>query len=179
MGQVSSFFASLNWAAPTWDVFILLFFIVGALLYGLSLGRDRIIVILVSMYMALAVAANTPVLAKINWQFAVNGNSIVRVAFFLGVFVAVFFLMARSALLKTLGGSGAPGSWWQTIVFSILQVGLLISITLSFLPDDVTRGLSQMTRDIFMSDNGKSAWMLLPIVFMIIAPRHKQPSQHF
>lgn len=172
--QFIHFFSSLNWSTPTWDVFILLFFIVGALLYGLSLGRDRTIVILVSMYMALAVAANTPVLSKINWQVAVNGNSILKVAFFLGVFVVVFFLMSRSALLKTIGGSQAPGSWWQTIVFSILQIGLLISITLSFLPSDMTNGLSQITKDVFMGDNGKSAWMILPIVFMIIAPKQKE-----
>ena len=171
--QVTSTLASLNWAAPTWDVFILLFFIVGALLYGLSLGRDRIIVILVSMYMALAVASNTPELAKLDQQMSSSGNSIVRVSFFLIVFVAVFFLISRSSLLKSLGGSTAPRSWWQTILFSILQVGLLITIILSFLPTTMTQNLSPLTQQIFMSDNGKSAWMLLPIIFMVLAPKQK------
>jgi len=174
MEGLISYFSTLNWAAPTWDIFILLFFIVGALLYGLSLGRDRVIVILVAVYMGLAVVSNTPLLNNVNFSLHVNENSVLKITFFLGIFVALFFLLSRSALLKTIGGSGAPGSWWQTIVFSVLQVGLLISITLNFLPPDMTSGLSEGTRQIFMSDNGRSAWMVLPIVFMIIAPKQKK-----
>lgn len=173
MSAVIGFITSLNWANPTWDIFILLFFVVGALLYGLSLGRDRVIVILVGIYMALAVVTNAPALSAVNVALNVNENYVMRISLFLGIFVVVFFLLSRSALLKTIGGSNAPGSWWQTIVFSILQVGLLISVTLSFLPKEMTQGLTQVTKDIFMSDRGRSAWLVLPIVFMIFAPKHK------
>lgn len=172
MGQFLSFLTSLNWSAPTWDIFILLFFIVGALLYGLSLGRDRIIVILVSMYMALAIVSNTPILNQLNVSLQLNNNSVLKVTFFLGLFIVLFFLVARSALLKTIGG-GSQSSWWQTILFSVLQVGLLISITLNFLPPDVTNGLAGFTKQLFLSDQGRSAWMLLPIIAMILAPKPK------
>jgi hypothetical protein len=175
MGQIISYFQSLNWSAPTWDLFILLFFVIGALLYGLSLGRDRVIVILVSVYMALAVVSNTPVLSGINLSFNLNDNSVLRITIFLGLFVILFFLLSRSALLRTIGTSAAPGSWWQTIIFSVLQVGLLISITLSFLPREVTQGLSDTTKLVFMGDQGRSAWMILPILLMAIAPKAKKP----
>jgi hypothetical protein len=175
MGSIVQFFATLNWSAPTWDLFILLFFIIGALLYGLSLGRDRVIVILVAVYMSLAVVSNTPLLSGIDLSLHVNENSVLKITFFLGLFVVLFFLLSRSALLKTIGASGAPGSWWQTIVFSILQVGLLISITLNFLPRDMTQALSEGTRTIFMSDQGRSAWMVLPIIVMAFAPKAKKP----
>lgn len=175
MGQILSFFSAINWSAPTWDLFILLFFVIGALLYGLSLGRDRVIVILVAVYMALAVVSNTPVLNSFDFSVALNSNSVLKITMFLGLFVVLFFLLSRSALLKTIGSSGAPGSWWQTIVFSVLQVGLLISITLNFLPADMTRALSEGTRQIFMSDNGRSAWMILPILVMVLAPKAKKP----
>jgi hypothetical protein len=60
-----------------------------------------------------------------------------------------------------------------------LQVGLLISVTLNFLPREMTQGLTDMTKTIFMSDQGRSAWMILPILFMIIAPSQKnQPSDY-
>jgi len=171
---MESFLSSINWATPNWDTFILLLFIIGALLYGLSLGRDRVIVILVSVYMALAVVANAPVLRDLNLlQLSVNDNFVLKIGFFLGMFVALFFMLSRSALLKTIGGNGGSGSWWQTIIFSILQVGLLISITLSFLPPEISGNLTQFTRDIFLSYWGKSAWMVLPVVFMAIAPRER------
>ncbi len=174
MSSIITYFAALNWAAPTWDIFILLFFVIGALLYGLSLGRDRVIIILVAVYMGLAVVSNTPLLTHLNFTLNVNQNSIFKITFFLGLFVIFFFLLSRSALLKTIGGTNAPGSWWQTIIFSILQVGLLISITLNFLPVNMTQGLSEGTKQIFMGDNGRSAWMILPIIFMIIAPKGKK-----
>ncbi len=175
MDQVIQYFTSLNWSAPTWDLFIIIFFVVGALLYGLSLGRDRVIVIMVSVYMALAVVSNTPILSTLNLSLHVNDNSVLKISFFLGIFVILFFLMSRSALLRTIGGSGAPGSWWQTIVFSILQVGLLISITLNFLPKEITQNLSVQTKNVFLSDNGRSAWMILPILLMALAPKQKKP----
>ncbi len=178
MSAILNYFMTLNWSAPTWDLFILLFFVVGALLYGLSLGRDRVIIILVGMYMALAVVSNTPVLTSINLSLHVNDNYVLKLTFFLGIFVVLFFMLSRSALLKTIGGSNAPGSWWQTIVFSILQVGLLISITLNFLPLNMTAGLTEITKQIFMSDYGRSAWMVLPILFMIVAPKPKRRSSY-
>lgn len=174
MGAVISYLTSLNWQNPTWDVFILLFFVIGALLYGLSLGRDRVIVILVGIYMALAVVTNAPALSTLNVALNLNENYVLRISLFLGIFVIVFFLLSRSALLKTIGRSGAPGSWWQTIIFSILQVGLLISVTLNFLPREMTQGLTEVTRNIFMSDQGRSAWLILPILFMIVAPTGRQ-----
>ncbi|MFA6160747.1 MAG: hypothetical protein WC766_01060 [Patescibacteria group bacterium] len=174
MDSILLFLAGLNWSSPSWDLFIALFFIVGSLLYGFSLGRDRIIVILVSVYMALAVVGNAPILNQFNLAFNVNDNFVLRISFFLGIFVALFFFMARSALLRTLGENSSGGAWWQVILFSFLQVGLLISITLSFLPIEVQSTFSQYTRDFFLSDYGKSAWLILPIIVMAIGPKAKK-----
>ena len=165
----------INWSVPTWDLFIGLLFIIGALLYGLSMGRDRVIVILISVYMALAVVGNAPVLRDLNaFQVSLNGDFAIKIGFFLGAFLVLFFLISRSALIRTLGVNAAPGSWWQTLIFSILQVGLFISIALSFLPTEVSSHLTQVTREIFLSYWGKSAWLILPIAFMAIAPKKKQ-----
>lgn len=169
-----SFLANLNWSTPSWDLFIFLFFIIGSLLYGFSLGRDRIIVILVSVYIALAIVGNAPVLNQFNLAFNVNDNFILRISFFLGIFVALFFFLARGALLRTLGDHTSGGAWWQVILFSFLQVGLLISITLSFLPAETQSSFSHYTREFFLSDYGKSAWLILPIIVMAIGPKAKK-----
>ncbi|MCW1892430.1 MAG: hypothetical protein KIH65_004300 [Candidatus Uhrbacteria bacterium] len=167
-----NFLNQINWSVPTWDLFIAILFAVGALLYGLSMGRDRVIVILISVYMALAVVGNAPILRDINaFQISLNGNYAIKIGFFLGAFLVLFFLISRSALIRTIGSNSAPGSWWQTLAFSILQVGLFISIGLSFLPTDLSSHLTPITREIFLSYWGRSAWLILPIVFMAIAPK--------
>lgn len=175
MDQIMSFVSSINWTTPSWDLFILLFFIVGALLYGFSLGRDRIIVILVSIYMALAVVGNAPILRQLNLAFHLNDTTVLRISFFFGVFVILFFLLSRSALLKTIGENSVAGAWWQVILFSILQVGLLISITLTLLPAEVLNNFSYTTQRIFTSDWGRSAWLILPIIVMALGPKKTKP----
>lgn len=173
MESFSAFISGINWTAPSWDLFIFLFFVIGSLLYGFSLGKDRIIVILVSVYMALAVVGNAPIINQLNVALRVNESLVLRISFFLGIFVVLFFLLSRSALLKTIGENSAAGAWWQVIVFSILQVGLLISITMSFLPSEMLGSFSQFTRDFFVSDTGKTCWLILPIVVMAFGPKPK------
>lgn len=166
--DTGSWVANFNWSEPTWDMFIILFFIVAALLYGMSLGRDRIIVILVSIYMALAVVNTAPYINDINAEVGVNQFFVVRITAFVAIFIALFFLLSRSALLATVASSDDRGKWWQVIVFSILHVGLLISITLSFLPPSAADHLAPLTRTIFVSEVGRFIWIIAPILLMIL-----------
>jgi len=156
-----------DWTNPTWDLFIILFFIGASFLYGLSLGRDRIIVILVSIYMALAVVNSTPYLKNFETAISINQAFAFRLTTFLGLFVLLFFLLSRSALLRVFG-EGSRGSWWQVIIFSIFHVGLLISIVLSFVPAEISQHLAPITRQLFTSEIGKFCWIVLPILSMIL-----------
>jgi hypothetical protein len=153
----------LNLSHPTWDLFILLFFLVAVFLYGFSLGRDRIIVILVSIYMALAVVRSLPYLDQFRAEVNVGKVFAFQLTTFLGLFVVLFFVLSRSALLRSLG-VGEYGSIVQVMLFSFLQVGLLTSVTLSFLPASALGHFAPLTRLIFVSDIGKFAWVILPVV---------------
>jgi len=166
-GAMTNYIGSINWANPTWDLFIVLFFVVGALLYGLSLGRDRVVIILVSIYMALAVVSNAPYLRDFNAELTINQGFVLRIGFFLGIFLVLFFLLSRSALLKILGGEGG-GSWWQVIILSFLQCGLIISVILSFLPEETLNNLTPFIKQSFVSDAAKFSWLVLPIIMMAI-----------
>lgn len=159
--DVADKLGAVNWIAPTWDLFIVIFFLVTVFLYGLSLGRDRIIVILVSIYMALAVISNAPLV-----DTGAEGESFaIRVTAFLAIFILLFFLLSRSALMNTFG-TLAAGTWWQVFVFSTFHVGLLVSITLSFLPKDAIGHLAPITQQIFASETGRFFWIVAPIIGM-------------
>ncbi len=165
------FLQSIDWAMPTWDLFIVIFFVIAAFLYGLSLGRDRVIVILVSIYMALAVINTAPYLN--DWSgkdinVNLGPNFAFKVTLFLGVFIALFFLLSRSALSRAFGSSGGGGSWWQVILFSFLHIGLMISVVMSFLPTETAEHLLPLTRQIFTSELGKFLWITTPIAAMVL-----------
>lgn len=162
-----SMISRVNWASPTWDLFIVLFFLITVFLYGMSLGRDRVIVTLVAIYMALAVVSNAPFLGRLQADININQFFAFRITTFLGMFVLLFFLMSRSALQHTFGNL-ASGTWWQVMLFSIFHVGLLVSITLSFLPKDAVEHLAPMTRQFFASEAAKFTWIVLPIFGMVL-----------
>lgn len=166
--QANNFLASIDWSKPSWDLFIVLFFIVAGFLYGLSLGRDRVIVILISVYMALAVVNMAPFIGDFRSTIGADQFFGFRVSTFLVVFILLFFLMSRSALVSTVASSDTRGSWWQVLVFSFLHVGLLISITLSFLPPTASAHLAPLTQKIFVEDIGRFVWIVAPIVAMIL-----------
>lgn len=159
---------NLNWAAPSWDMFIVLFFLATAFLYGFSLGRDRIIVIMVSLYMALAVVNYAPFIKSLSAEVNIATPLFAfKISAFLGVFIILFLLLSRSAILHSMASGSAPGKWWQILLFSVLHAGLLISVVLSFLPIDTLNYLTPATREIFANEFGRFLWVILPIVAMV------------
>ena len=168
------FLTNINWAQPNWDLFIILFFVVAAFLYGLSLGRDRVIVILVSIYMGLAIVNTAPYLNDFSAEVSFNNASIFKVTIFLGIFIALFFLLSRSALLHTIAASDSPGRWWQSILFSFFHVGLMISIVMAYLPKDIVNNVSAGMRNLFISDPAKFFWLVAPIVVMVLIRKGKK-----
>lgn len=151
---------SIDWSKPSWDLFIVLFFIVAAFLYGISLGRDRIMVILVSIYMALAVVNSAPE------EIVIQNVFVIRVSAFIGIFLLLFFLLSRSALLKTIAASDAKGSAFHVFIFSVLHVGLLISVVLNFLPATGVEKLAPLTRTLFVTPTAHFLWIIAPILVM-------------
>lgn len=165
---------SVNWANPSWDLLIFVFFIVISLLYGLSLGRDRIIVILVSIYMALAVVGTAPYLNQFQAEININNTFVFKITTFLGVFLILFFLISRSGLMGTIAKSNGLGKWWQVLMFSFLHVGLLLSVLLSYLGPAAAEKLAPLTREIFVSDPGRFFWLVAPIIAIVLARDKKE-----
>jgi hypothetical protein len=164
---------SIDWSNPSWDLFIILFFVVAALLYGMSLGRDRIVTILVSIYMSLAVMNYAPFIRNpIETNFGIENLFVIKISSFIGIFVILFFIISRSALLNTIVGSNEQkGAWWQVMIFSILHVGLLIAIVLSFLPKESINSLAPFTKQVFTGDTALFWWIMGPILAMVFTKK--------
>ena len=169
--------ASIDLSRPSWDLFIILFFVAAAFIYGMSLGRDRIIVILVSIYMALAVVNYAPFLGSVSGSIGVEQIFMVRISVFISTFLGLFFLLSRSALVRTIAKGDDQGSWLQVVIFSFLHIGLLISLVLSFLPIEVSADLAPLTRKYFENDLARFFWVTAPIAAMVIFGRNKKPAK--
>ncbi|MCC6639517.1 hypothetical protein IT409_03085 [Candidatus Falkowbacteria bacterium] len=161
------FLTNINWSQPSWDLFIVLLFVVSAFLYGLSLGRDRILVILTSIYMALAIINTAPYMEGFDISVQINNGSVLKVSVFLGMFAVIFFLVSRSAIARTFGGT-SYGSWWHAIVFSFFHTGLMLSIVMQYLPKEILDNISEPMRQYFMADPARFFWLVAPIISMVL-----------
>lgn len=161
------FLTTIDWTQPSWDLFIVLLFIVSAFLYGLSLGRDRILVILTSIYMALAIVNTAPYMDSFSLQVSINEGSVFKVTVFLGVFILIFFLMSRTALVGTFAGD-SYGKWWHALVFSFFHTGLMLSIVFQYLPPEILNNISEPMRNYFISDPAQFFWLVAPIISMVM-----------
>ncbi len=167
IGAIIEQLARINLTTPTWDLFILLFFVVGALVYGLSLGRERVVMLIVAVYMALAVVNSAPYLRDFAARISLSQAFALEITTFLGVFLLLFFFVSKSALSRSFSLDD-NGKWWQVLVFSTLHVGLLTSIVLSYLPAAALNNLTPVTRGIFTGDLARFVWILLPVLAMIV-----------
>jgi len=147
----------------TWDVGVFVLLIIGALIYGYMVGRDRAIITLISSYIALAVITNTPLVNWLNRVLRLSENPILQVIWFLACFILVFAILYTSPLLKQMASD--KGSLLEKSLFAILQVGLLASIVLFLLPDTMT-AQSGVLNTVFGGPVAKSVWLISPVVFL-------------
>lgn len=167
--NLNSFISGVNFANPTWDMFIVLFFVLAVFLYGFTLGRERIVIMLISIYMGIAILRSTDFLDKIPLaDYGPNNIFVFKISVFFGMFALLFFLLSRSRVLKSTANSGSSGEWWQVIIFSFLHVGLLVSIALSFIPKEYSDSLSPFIKEWFIGDQVEFFWIISPVAAMAI-----------
>ncbi len=164
---------SVNLATPTWDLFILLFFVVGTLVYGLTLGRERVVMLIVAIYMDLAVVTHAPYLRSFSASLNLGEGFALQITAFIGVFLILLFLLSKTALAHSFS-LGDSGSWWQVLTFSALHVGLLTSVILSYLPPSALGSLTPVTREVFTSEQGRFVWIIVPILAMVVIHGEKK-----
>ena len=60
------------------------------------------------------------------------------------------------------------GAWWQTLIFSFLQMGLIIAVAMSFMPTKTIDNFSAFTQSIFTNEWALFAWLIAPLFTLSI-----------
>lgn len=161
---------SFNWHSPSWDLFILLIWGVASVFYAFAAGRGRIISLLFSLYIAKLLVLEAPWLANaINNKLPSGFASLQQLVSFLIIFILLFVLLSRYAFRTSADGRHL-GSIAFTLVFAVLQMGLLINTILTYLAVS-GKTFSPLITTIFLSNASGFIWLLAPLVFLIILGR--------
>ncbi len=156
---------------PSWDIFTLVFFGAAVLIYSFFVGRERLVLVLVSIYSSLAISLNTPLLIQYVSRQSTAQYPWFRLGLFIVFFLLFFIVFSTKMSLRTDAGH----NWLQGFVLSFLQVGLLMASILMFLPQEVFP--SALARGIFTGDIQRSFWMLAPVLGMLTMKNHQPPLQ--
>lgn len=156
----------------TFDTIIVLFLVIAAFLYGISIGRKRMVIILISTYLAFAVFKVTPYLSLIKFKDA-SHLTFINIGLFLVYLAGFYFLLSGSKLASILNVFPLKGIrfWWQIFVLGILQTGLLVSIALTLSLEKFTIPIAPITELIFTKDLSVYLWFLAPILFLAFLKR--------
>ena len=159
---------TVNWHTPSWDLFILLAWAVAAVIYSFAAGRGRVINILLSVYIAKLMVLEAPFLTNlVNKKLNLNVVSLQQLAAFGIIFFLLFLLLGRF-VFRTSADSRNLGSMVFGLIFSFLQIGLLINIILTFLPPNVQNNFSPLVQTLFTKDPASFIWLILPVAFLIV-----------
>jgi hypothetical protein len=157
---------SIDWNTLSWDLFVLIIFAVGILIYCFFLGRDRVFVILISSYISLALLSKAPLVFE-TFNIQIENSFINSTAIFIGCIVILFFILSHSAFTSVFDRSPI-GTLLQTTTISFLQIGFVISVIISFLSPEETNALSLFIRSIFVEGQAQSFWLLAPLISLLL-----------
>jgi uncharacterized membrane protein len=162
---------NFNWHSPSWDLFIILFWIVASILYAFAAGRGRLLSILVSIYMAKLLVLEAPFLQDlVNAKLNIVTASLQTLAAFGVLFVILFFFLSKYGFRTAAEGRNGATLLFG-IPFAILQVGLLINIVLSFIPPQAQQTLHPLIQFLFVQSGASFVWLLAPVAYLIIFGR--------
>lgn len=168
LNQASRLVSGFNWRTPSWDLFILLAWVVTSVIYSFAAGRGRVINILLSIYMAKLLVLEMPFLTHtVNRPLNLSLYSLQQLAAFVAVFLVLFLLLGRF-VFKTSADSRKFSSMIFGVIFSLLQIGLLINIILNFLPQGLKENFSPLIQILFIKDPASFIWLVIPIVFLVL-----------
>lgn len=171
ISQVSQSAQSFNWHNPSWDLFIILFWAVVSLIYAFAAGRGRVINMLFSLYIARLLVTQAPWLTNaVSQKLPSQFNALQLLVSFLIIFILLFIVLGRYAFRTSADGRHF-GSVPFTLFFSILQVGLLISTIIGYLPATTTVTFSPLIKLLFVNSPAAFVWLLLPLGFLVILGR--------
>ena len=149
---------------PTWDLILIFALLAIGFFYGVSRGRRRATSTLLTTYVTFAVFSVMP-LQRIA-DLVGTQMIVIKLGVFIILFLTLLVLLAprRMRVFRAY-------AWWQVLVLSILETGLLIHILFSFLAPETVRLLAPLTRTLFANPALHVWWFTIPLMIFIVVRR--------
>ncbi|MCC6934323.1 MAG: hypothetical protein IT406_01325 [Candidatus Yanofskybacteria bacterium] len=134
-------------------------------LYGMSVGRTRALISLLSIYVAYTLAILFPFSQAVSARLPERFQLYAHAGLFLGAYVLAFLILSSAVRHGRL--SMGELSLWQVGAISLVQVGLLVSMSLLFIDEPFARAIVGRWYVFFAGTSARWAW---PAASLAILP---------
>lgn len=164
--QLNKVFQNLGMAGSVAEMVTLVLVILAlSLVFWLLVSRYRLHNFLINTYISLALVSVIP---QEIMSFTKNSYILLFVLF-------VVFLTLMNKYLFDIYQSGPSYAMWKAFIMSFLEVILILSIIFSNLPSkDALTYISKNSLAYFVDPWWRLAWMVLPLVFLILVKKRER-----
>jgi hypothetical protein len=144
--------------------------LVALVLYGLSVGKTRALVSLLSIYVAYTLAVLFPFFERVQSKMPESAQAGVGAAVFLILYVLTFIALSHATTKGrlTLGEISVA----KVAVISVVQLGLLASMTLSLIPAELAQKSFGSLLPYVSGKYALWAWAAVSLVIMPFMKAH-------
>lgn len=147
---------------PTWDILLLIFFFSAVFIYGLIVGRNRIIVLLLASYPAALINEFLPYPERFLNRLNIIQNFFIHSFVFFVFLLFVFWILTKSGFSR----KELTKKTGQMIFLGFLNVGLWANIVFGYalaLKPEIIK-LAPLNQLLFGSNIAHLVWLILPIL---------------
>ena len=152
---------------PTWDVMFIFFIVAALFLYTIATGRGRITLIIIGTYVAYAVS-NFLFLQNSFFGYEIPPGSIPKLVVFASVFLFILYFLFRSQIGSLIRSGLRDVSWWNALLQSVMEAGLLSTLLYTFLSPAETELLSPLTMLVIANPSIQLGWVVAPFLWFVI-----------
>lgn len=141
----------------TQDITLLLVIVLASFLFGVFIGRSRLMAVLLNIYISFAAVSAIPV------EYLTDSSYKILAFLILLVFLSIW---GKKIIEVTMGNVGS-GFMWKIFTLSFLEVVLILSVVLSFTPrKSALQYVSASSYGYLVDDPMRLVWMAAPLLFM-------------
>ncbi len=168
-------FGSAGFPKLNYGWLVALFFVFVIFLVGLSLGRSRILLSLICLYVAAFLELHFIYFGKLRELLKSLPEFWLHIGLFLIFFIISLLILNRSALKHSL--TLRETSFFPIILIVILEIGFLASLIIAYLPSEISGSWPAAVIKFFGTQNAQFWWALAPLVILIFLKRKKESSK--
>lgn len=148
---------------------VAIFVVIAVFLIGITFGRSRVLIGLLSLYVGTVVADGFPYVAKLNALLPSAGSGWTRVIILIAFSAITFWLLQRSAVGDRLVLSET--SLFSIGLLTVISIGFLVSLIINDIPQTILVSVPKNILPYFASATAQFYWSIAPIVALVFIRR--------